>query len=625
MVAAGLTWVRIAEFSWAQIEPARDDLRWEWLDLAVETLAAAGLKIIMCTPTATPPKWLVDEMPDMLAVDAAGQPRKFGSRRHYSFSHAGYRAESRRISALVAARYGTHPAVCAWQTDNEYGCHETAISYCTAAQQRFRLWLTEKYDNINALNEAWGTVFWSMTFTDFAQVDLPNLTVTEASPSHVLDFRRFATTEIATFNQDQTKIIRAHSPNRPIAHNFMGDFNQFDHRPVANDLDIASWDSYPIGMLQNMQTNARLDPVLEADCLRTGDPDFQAFHHDLYRGMGQLWVMEQQPGPVNWARNNVIPATGAVRLWTWEAFAHGADVVSYFRWRQAPFAQEQMHAGLMLRNDEPAAGLAEIRQVSAELEGLELPKNGPADVALIHDYEADWMCEIDNQSEDFYYLRLLLDIYRAARQNGATLDVIGPDTPIDGYKLILMPALMNVNAGLEARLTASNARILAGPRAGVKTADLQIPETLSSPTLAAMTGFRSERLDAMPQSLPLACTWNGIDGHVAIWHERGSSTGQQEGEIGDGEPLLVNGNSGSYLTGWPDQELLRGILGDQMDKAGITRHHLPDYLRMRRRGKMIFLTNYGPMPVTVPNSIIGEFVVGAREIPAAGVAILTED
>jgi beta-galactosidase len=140
-----------------------------------------------------------------------------------------------------------------------------------------------------------------------------------------------------------------------------------------------------------------------------------------------------------------------------------------------------------------------------------------------------------------------------------------------------------------------------------------------------MTGFRSERLDAMPQSLPLACTWNGIDGHVAIWHERGSSTGQQEGEIGDGEPLLVNGNSGSYLTGWPDQELLRGILGDQMDKAGITRHHLPDYLRMRRRGKMIFLTNYGPMPVTVPNSIIGEFVVGAREIPAAGVAILTED
>ena len=626
MIAVGMTWVRIAEFSWSRIEPTRGVFDWQWLDDAVDTLATAGLKIVMCTPTATPPKWLIDEMPDMVAIDADGRPRKFGSRRHYSFSHHGYRRESKRITALVAERYGTHPAVQAWQTDNEYGCHDTALSYCQSAGIRFRQWLADRYESIDRLNEAWGTVFWSMEFTDFSQVDLPNLTVTEASPSHLLDFRRFSTSEIAAFNRDQVDLIREYSPGRPIAHNFMGDFNQFDHRAVAADLAIASWDSYPTGMLQNMQQNARPDPQLEQDCLRVGDPDFQAFHHDLYRGMGRLWVMEQQPGPVNWARSNAIPAPGAVRLWSWEAIAHGAESVNYFRWRQAPFAQEQMHAGLMLRNGEPAAAIAEINTLTREIAALNLPPNEQAEIALIHDYEADWMCEIDNQSTDFYYLRLVLDIYRAARQNGGNVDVIGPQDSLDGHKLLLLPALMCLDEDLGKRLMASGARILAGPRAGVKTSDFQTPENLSADQLSAMTGFRSERLDALPRSLPLQAEWQGITGTVSIWHERGTSTGHVTGTVGGGgDALLVSGDRASYLTGWPDEVILRALLGEQMDKAGITRHLMLDYLRMRRRGRMVILTNYGPQSVTVPDSLQGEFCVGEREIPPAGVSILVED
>lgn len=624
MREAGLTWVRIAEFCWSRIEPARDEFSWQWLDDAVDTLARAGLKIVMCTPTATPPKWLVDEMPDMVAIDANGHPRKFGSRRHYSFSHQGYRTESQRITLLIAKRYGAHPAIQAWQTDNEYGCHDTALSYCQSAGARFQQWLAKKYSSIDRLNAAWGTVFWSMEFTSFSQVNLPNLTVTEASPTHVLDFRRFATSEIAAFNRDQVNLIRDHSPGRPIAHNFMGDFNQFDHRPVATDLAIASWDSYPIGMLQNMQQKARHDPQLERDCLRVGDPDFQAFHHDLYRGMGRLWIMEQQPGPVNWARSNAIPVAGAVRMWSWEAIAHGAETVSYFRWRQAPFAQEQMHAGLMLRNDEPAAAMAEIKMVKNEIDELELPPIEQAEIALIHDYEADWMCEIDNQSADFSYLRLVLDIYRAARQNGGDVDVIGPQDSLDGYKLVLLPALMSLDKELEKRLAASGARILAGPRAGVKTSDFQIPENLSADVLSGMTGFRSERLDALPRSVPLTAEWQGISGTVSIWHERGTITGHASGTVGGDEPLLVSGNSASYLTGWPDETILRAILGEQMDKAGITRHVMPDYLRMRRRGGLVILTNYGPQSVAAPKSLVGNFCVGQRDIPSAGVSIMMQ-
>ena len=622
MVAAGISWVRIAEFSWILMELEDGVYDFSWLDEAVDILGRAGLKIVMCTPTATPPKWLVDKMPDMLAVDEDGKPRGYGSRRHYSFSHQGYLAECARITEVVAARYGDNPYVQAWQTDNEYGCHDTAISWCESALTRFREWLAPRYQTIEALNEAWGTLFWSMRYRHFDEIELPNLTVTEANPSHQLDFRRFATDEVARFDKVQTDIIRAHSPNRPISHNFMGDFNQFDARAVAANLDIATWDSYPLGFLQNMQKIARRDEALEADCLRVGDPDFQAFHHDLYRGMARLWIMEQQPGPVNWAAFNPIPLPGAVRLWSWEAFAHDAEVVSYFRWRQAPFAQEQMHAGLMLRDNTPAPGMAEAVQVNQELSDITLDKTERSKIALIHDYQADWMSELDGQTEDFYYLRMVLDIYRAVRQNGGSLDVVGIDDPLDGYDLILLPSLLYVSDEMAARIKASGARVLAGPRTGLKSQDFQLPETLTTSTLAEMTGFTTQRIDALPARLPHHATWRDHQGSVSIWREEGAITGQAEGQCDDGLPLLTHGNQGSYLCAWPDEGLLKAIIGDAMRKAGVACHDMPAYLRVRQRGTQLIFTHYGPEQVKIPESFAGEVLLGSRVMSQTDVTII---
>ena len=162
MVSCGITMVRIAEFAWSRIEPVRGRFDFEWLDQAMDVLADAGLQIIMCTPTATPPKWLVDEMPDMVAIDALGNPRKWGSRRHYDFSHAGYRTECARIVEILGKRYGDHRAVIAWQIDNEYGCHDTTLSYSRSALTGFQNWLAQKYQSPDALNRAWGSAFWSM-------------------------------------------------------------------------------------------------------------------------------------------------------------------------------------------------------------------------------------------------------------------------------------------------------------------------------------------------------------------------------------------------------------------------------------------------------------------------------
>lgn len=625
MVKAGIEWVRIAEFSWAITEPHPGVYYWDWLDKAIDILSDAGLKVILCTPTATPPKWLVDHMPDMLAVDKNGQTRGFGSRRHYSFSHAPFRAEARRIVTAFAARYGQHKGVHAWQTDNEYGCHDTAISYCASALSGFREWLKQKYQHIDKLNAAWGTRFWSQIYTDFEQIELPTLTVTEANPSHQLDFFRYSSEMVARFNKEQTDIIRQHSPNRPIAHNFMGMFSQFDHRDVAKDLDIASWDSYPLGMLQNMHHQARQDDRLMDECMRTGCPDFQAFHHDLYRGMGRLWIMEQQPGPVNWAKFNPIPADGAVRLWTWEAAAHGAELISYFRWRQLPFGQEQMHAGLKSAADEDTDALHQALQFSQESSALTWHAPQQSEIALLYDYEADWMAELDGQSEDFHHLRCVLDIYRAARQCGGSIDIVGQDADLSGYKLILIPALLHLSDSLLSKLEQLDAQILIGPRSAVKTKTMHLLDEQKLDRVAAFTGFKPTQTDALARNRPMAAQLGNINGEVHIWHDRGQIIGIAEGQTENQDALLIHQNNVTCLTGWADERLLNRIMSSQFEKAGLDVYDMPEFMRMRKHANLIIFTNYGTQLAHIPQNFEAELVLGNRAVKPADIAVFRYD
>jgi len=618
MYANGIRWVRIAEFAWSRIEPKDNEFQWEWLDKIIEILGKAGLKIVMCTPTATPPKWLVKKIPDMVAIDHNGRPRKFGSRRHYSFSHQGYQKESQRITQAVAKRYGQNQYIQAWQTDNEFGCHETTLSWCDSSLQEFRKWLQNQYLTIDKLNDQWGNVFWSMEYQSFDDIELPHLTVTEANPAHHFDFQKFSSDQVRQFNKQQVTIINQLSPERPVSHNYMGHFVEFDHREVSKDLDIAAWDSYPLGFLQNMQTIAREDKKLLKDCYRIGDPDFQSYHHDLYRGMGRLWVMEQQPGPVNWAKYNPIPLPGAVRMWTWEAFAHDAEVVSYFRWRQAPYAQEQMHAGLMHRDNTPAIGSKEALKVSEELNKIQLPPTLQSEIALVHDYEACWMTEIDGQTQDFHYTRLMLDFYKAVRKNGGSLDILGKNDDFTGYKLVIIPSFVHLDEETFQRITNSGAKILAGPRTGTKTPNFQIPENLSLQGL----GFQVTRVDALPHELPIAVEWKGVKGKLSVWREQGNNSGVSEGTASDKEPVLTSGNKGSYLCGWPDDNLLQAIMENQMQSAGLETVTMPEYLRVRKRGDLLFFTNYGSQEVSIPDVYQGEILLGQRKLTQAEITIL---
>jgi beta-galactosidase len=616
MRAMGLAQVRIGEFAWSRLEPEPGRFDWGWLDEAIEVLHGAGLAVVLGTPTATPPKWLVDSMPDMIALDAAGRPRRFGSRRHYCFSHDGYRRESRRITRALGERYGRHPAVVAWQTDNEYGCHDTTLSWSAAAQAAFRVWLSRRYGDVGALNAAWGNVFWSMEYRSFAEVDLPNLTVTEPNPAALLDFRRFSSAQVAGFNAEQCAILRECSPGRDLTHNFMGFVTDFDHHHVAADLDVAAWDSYPLGFLEQFW----FAPGDKLRYARQGHPDVAAFHHDLYRGVGRgrWWVMEQQPGPVNWARFNPAPLPGMVRLWTLEAFAHGAEVVSYFRWRQAPFGQEQMHAGLLRpdRRDDVAA--AEVRQVAAELPLLDAARDAPARVALIFDYEAEWVTQVQPQGEGFSALRTAFEWYEALRSLGLDVDIRPSTAALAGYSLVVMPCLPIVDAALVAQLGSCAAQVLVGPRTGSKTAGFSIPPGLPPGELAALLPLRVARVESLREGL----VERGAGFEVAHWLEHVETALRPEWALHDGRGVLYRHGRVRYLAGVVDAAALRRLLAAMAGEAGLPVWALPPGLRLRRQGELCFAFNYSPEAVSLRGLRPPEcrLIIGTDELAPAGVA-----
>jgi beta-galactosidase len=594
MRVAGITRVRIGEFAWSRIEPQSGRFEWEWLDRAIDTLASHGHGIILGTPTATPPKWLVDQMPDMVAIDRDGRPRGFGSRRHYCFSHAGYRAEAVRIARAVAERYGYHPAVVAWQTDNEYGCHDSVLSYSNAARDNFRAWLRARYKTLEALNSAWGNVFWSMEYRSFAEIDLPNLTVTEANPAHWLAFRRFSSDQVIAFNRAQVDVIRSLSPRRDVVHNAMGFFTDYDHHALGADLDAVGWDSYPLGFLEQF-------PFTDADKLayaRQGHPDIAAFHHDLYRGCARgerWWVLEQQPGPVNWARHNPAPLPGMVKLWTLEAAAHGAELVSYFRWRQVPFAQEQMHSGLLRPDSTPAPGLDEAREA-----GEILAKLGPLaapvrHAALIFDYEAEWITQTQPHGAGCSALWAAFACYSALRRLGLNVDVVRSDAPLNEYRLVVIPCQPIVRDELAAHLEDYRGQLLVGPRSGSRSAEFATPTNLAPGPLTSLLGVSVQ----MSESLRPGLVSPGAGWQISRWLDHVEGDAVPELVADDGMVACWRKGRTRYCAAWPEGALIEMIVEKAAVDAGLPVLRLAVGQRVRTTKSHAFIFDYEAAKVEI--------------------------
>ncbi|CAB3734723.1 beta-galactosidase [Paraburkholderia rhynchosiae] len=627
MVELGITHVRIAEFAWSRMEPRAGEFVWEWLDEAVETLASAGLKLILGTPTASPPKWLIDAHPDVLPVRADGTRWNFGSRRHYDVCSETYRVECLRIVTAMVERYGQHQSIVAWQTDNELGCHETVPSYSPAALKRFRAWLRKRYETVDALNDAWGNVFWSMEYASFEAIELPNLTPTDANPIHLLDFRRFMSDEVASFHREQVDVLRRHAPTADVLHNFMGFFTTFDHYRFAEDkaLDVAAWDSYPIARTESIA----LPEEQKARYARTAHPDVSAFDHDRYRaiGRGRFWVMEQQAGPVNWAPWNPVPAKGMVRLWAYEAFAHGAELVSYFRWRQCAFAQEQMHSGLNLPNNELSPGGLEVQQAAREIASVpafsRLDAPARAATAVVFDYETQWMFEIQRHGKGFDYQTLVFDYYESLRELGLDVDIVSTKANLSPYRLVVVPSLAVIDDELVAQIERSSAQWVFGPRSGSKTDAFAIPPNLPPGTLQRVLPMQVLEVESLRSSLAPAVSIGGTNGVAMHWREHVRANGEThvDARFDDTWPAILTHGRVRYVAGWLSHTLHRTVLEQAAQEAGMTTQLLPEGLRIRRRGDLTFALNFGAKRVEVPAPANATFVLGQSQLDMGDVCV----
>jgi len=598
MVAMGLSLVRIGEFAWSNIQPTENAFDWNWLDVSIDILGRAGLKVILGTPSATPPRWVLDKFPDMLALDQNGNQRIFGSRRHYCFSSLGYKTQAATIAATLAQRYKDNKTVAYWQIDNEYGCHNTTLSYSQNARNAFRIWLQNKYKTIDNLNVCWGNNFWSMNYNHFDQIDLPNNTVSHCNPIHQLDFRRFSSDQVVLFNREQVIAIKKYS-DKPLIHNYMGCEFDIDLNHLQSDLDIASWDAYPLGHLEK---DLPLSDAIKKEFYQQGDPDFQAFHHDLYRmvGNGKWWVMEQQSGPVNWARWNPAPLPGMVKLWTIEALAHGAEAVCYFRWRQAYFGQEQMHSGLQQVNKQPTAICDEIKEcvdVIAELQHIEQTQ---AEVAIVFDYQSQWAWEIEPQGEDFDYFTLAYSYYRCLRQLGLTIDLLPRTaTNFNDYKLVIIPALMHLPRDLINAIDTTSATVLIGPRTALKNKYFQINADQKFPV--NKLPFQINCVESLRPSIQRQ---SNIGGAVHKWFEHIQCLDPEvtiEATVQD-KPLWLSKDNLHYLAGWANDTLLHTILKTICTHCAISIEELEQGVRVRQTKNCKFIFNYNAHSIDYHNA-----------------------
>lgn len=391
MLQNGLKTVRIAEFAWSLIEPREGVYTYEFFDEFLNLAYEKGMKVIFCTPTATPPAWLTQKYPEVLNTDIDGHPIFHGSRRHYNYNSPIYQSMCANIVEKSASHYAKHPAIVGWQLDNELNCENDEF-YSESDTKAFREFLKQKYETLEKLNQTWGTLFWNQTYTDWEEVYVPRRTNNGAVNPHLrLDYYRFISESVCRFAKMQADIIRKYQkPDDFITHN--GLFNYIDYQKMIKEsLDVMMFDSYP-------DFAYSLDGY-EADDLMK-DRNWSCSLSEVRAISPNFGIMEQQSGANGW--NNRLeaptPRPGQITLWTMQSIAHGADYVSYFRWRTATFGTEMYWHGILDYSGRDNRRLAEVADIAAKVAKMQKVAGSKyqAKMGIVKDYDNIWDSKLDN-------------------------------------------------------------------------------------------------------------------------------------------------------------------------------------------------------------------------------------
>jgi beta-galactosidase len=466
-----------------------------------------------------------------------------------------------------------------------------------------------------------------MEYDHFDQIDLPFFTVCETNPAHRLAYRRFASEQVVRFHDVMISAIRRHAaPHQWVTHNIIPPATTgVDNAALTRALDFVSYDNYPLGFSDQLMAKASADAW--KPFMRTGHPDLAALNFDSVRGLskGAWWVMEQQPGPVNWAPHNPRPAPGMVRHWTLQAFAHGAACVAYFRWRQVPFAQEQMHAGLRRPDDMPAAAWAEVEQAASDMQRLGdlsvVAAKSP--VAIVIDPVSGWVDDIERQGAGYRYDAVVFQYYRALRGLGVDVDFVSAgDAQLAGYRLVVVPTMAVVDDAAFDALQASDGILLFGPRAGSKTDEFSINDGLPPGRLRDFVPIKVTSVETLRADCGGSIAYKGAAYESGRWRET-IEVGDADiiATYEDGAPAAVRAGRSIYLATLTDDAFLTNLLVDLCAEADVQITPLPPTLRLRRRGELTFAFNLDSVSARAPAPKGAEFVIGGSDIEPYGVAV----
>jgi beta-galactosidase len=580
----GLSVVRVAEFSWSRLEPSAGRFELDWLDEAVGILAAAGLEVILGTPTAAPPAWLVEQHPEILPVRSDWRVHRFGHRRHYCPNAPAMREASERIVRALGERFGSDERVSAWQIDNELG----GRCYCDTCHAAFQSWLERRYESLATMNEVWGTAFWSQEYSAWSQVPLPDVASSPPpgpfgfsrnapNPGLALDYRRFSSDSLIDFLKLQTAVLRETcDPRQLITHNLMGfKFPEIDYHALADEIDIVSWDNYPV-----------LDPMRQ-----WSGP---ALSGDAMRGLKSkaVWVLEQQAGPLGWESFR-SPRPGESRLYAWQAIAHGAELVSFFRWRTARYGTEQHWHGIVDANGRLGRRHDEVRALATELDEVADALAGARshnDVAVLHDYDSRFAMQVQPTNEALGYEAGVHAHYAALRRLGLGVDVVSQRAPLAGYRIVVAPSLYVMDeslAGALAEYVRGGGTLVLAPRTGVKDRCNAIPERPLPAWLDELAGI--EVTDYMSVDPEEGVAIAGEDGAALAgafhgWFEQVEPATAKSLAVYAtgpfaGTPAVTVNRAGEgravYLAGVADAAALRSLYLLLSDRAGLSLLDLP--------------------------------------------------
>jgi beta-galactosidase len=626
MQQAGIHMVRIAEFAWSRMEPSEGQYDLDWIDRAVTAAAKHGIYTVLGTPTAAPPAWLTQKYPETLLIDEEGRRAEHGNRQQFNFANAKYRELARKIAEQMAKRFGHNPYVIGWQIDNEYA----DVSFDSETKAQFQQWLKARYGTLDNLNNAWTTAYWSQTYSDWNQVPVETR---YGNPGLLLSWKRFVSDTWRSYQKNQIDVIRPNCDARQfITTNTMGWFDGFDHYTVEQDLDMAAWDDY-VG-------KGHLDPA------RNGAAD------DLTRGFKRknFWIIETQPGFVNWADVNNSLDKGEVRAMAWHNVGHGADAISYWQWRSALNGQEEYHGTLVGADGTPVPLYSEIEQLGAEFAkaGPVLAGTSPkSEVAVLHSYDSRWAIQWQKHNREYDPVAELVSYYKPLRAISQSIDIVQATDPLTQYKLVVAPGL-NVLSDAAAKNLVDYVRqgghLVLGQRSAMKNDDNGLQLEPQPGPLAELLGGRVEQYYALVDPVPVTGRF-GVS-TSKLWAELLSAGGKDVEVLAtygksngwlDGKPAAITRKVGqgriTYIGAWLDDAGMAAATKWMTEISGVKSalgsvlNGVEVYPRYGDKGAVYILVNFSaaPQTVTLPsqmNDLLEGGVKHSLTLARYGVAVL---